>query len=107
METLRTMKTLAPVTDRLPVAEPILRSQRCGPAPPENPCHARMQPDDDRPASLPAPTRSPATSEGRVIFVFGTPPGVDALENILSDEDFWTLVSSLEHIAADRPRIAQ
>jgi hypothetical protein len=26
---------------------------------------------------------------------------------ILSDEDFWTLVSSWEHIAADRPRIAE
>ncbi len=43
MQTLGAMKTLAPVTDLPAVAEPILRSQRCGPAP-ENPCQARMQP---------------------------------------------------------------
>lgn len=46
-------------------------------------------------------------TENEAIFVFGTPDGVDTLERILSDEEFWLLVKSWEKIAAGRPRIAE
>jgi hypothetical protein len=41
------------------------------------------------------------------IFVFGLPDGPATLERILADEDFWTVVSSWERVAAGRPRVAE
>jgi hypothetical protein len=46
-------------------------------------------------------------SGDEVIFVFGSPVGANALELILSDNEFWDVVSSWEHIAAGRPRVAE
>jgi hypothetical protein len=46
-------------------------------------------------------------SDDEVIFVFGSLAGVDALELILNDDEFWAVVSSWEHIAAGRPRVAE
>jgi hypothetical protein len=45
-------------------------------------------------------------TDGEVIFVFGLPQGPETLERILSEEDFWSVVSAWEHIAAGPPRIA-
>ncbi len=45
-------------------------------------------------------------TDEEAIFVFGVPDGPATLERILADEDFWTVVSSWEHIAAGPPRLA-
>jgi hypothetical protein len=45
-------------------------------------------------------------TEAEVIFIFGIPDGPATLERILADEEFWTVVSSWEHIAAGPPRLA-
>jgi hypothetical protein len=45
-------------------------------------------------------------TNAEAIFVFGIPQGPATLERILSDEDFWSVVSSWEHIAAGPPRLA-
>lgn len=45
-------------------------------------------------------------TEEEVIFVFGVPEGPQTLERILADEDFWSVVSSWEHIAGGPPRPA-
>lgn len=45
-------------------------------------------------------------TDEEVIFVFGVPRGPKTLESILADEEFWSVVSSWEHIAAAPPRIA-
>jgi hypothetical protein len=45
-------------------------------------------------------------TDSEVIFVFGTPEGPKTLERILADEEFWSVVSSWEHIAAGPPRLA-
>ncbi|QEC48746.1 hypothetical protein FSW04_14975 [Baekduia soli] len=45
-------------------------------------------------------------TDNEAIFVFGLPDGPPALERILAEEDFWTVVSSWERIAAGPPRIA-
>ncbi len=46
-------------------------------------------------------------TDEEVIFVFGVPRGPRTLEAILSDEDFWSVISSWERIAAGPPRIAR
>jgi hypothetical protein len=45
-------------------------------------------------------------TDEEAIFVFGVPNGPQTLERILADEDFWSVVSSWEHIAAGPPRLA-
>ena len=45
-------------------------------------------------------------TDSEVIFVFGIPGGPAALERILADEEFWSVVSAWEHIAAGPPRLA-
>lgn len=45
-------------------------------------------------------------TDEEVIFVFGLPRGPQPLQAILSNEDFWSVVSAWEHIAAGPPRIA-
>lgn len=40
------------------------------------------------------------------IFVFGLPQGPSTLERVLADDEFWSVVSSWEHIAAGPPRLA-
>jgi hypothetical protein len=45
-------------------------------------------------------------TDAEAIFVFGVPQGPSTLERILADEDFWSVVSAWEQIAAGRPRIA-
>lgn len=46
-------------------------------------------------------------TDAEAIFVFGLPQGPQTLERILADEDFWSVVSSWEHIAAGPPRAAE
>ena len=46
-------------------------------------------------------------SGNEAIFVFGLEEGPASLERILAREDFWSVVSWWEHIAAGRPRIAE
>jgi hypothetical protein len=45
-------------------------------------------------------------TDEEVIFVFGVPNGPQTLEQILAHEDFWSVVSSWENIAAGPPRLA-
>jgi hypothetical protein len=45
-------------------------------------------------------------TDEEAIFVFGVPQGPQTLEAILADEEFWSVVSSWEHIAAGPPRLA-
>ena len=45
-------------------------------------------------------------TDEEVIFVFAVPRGPKTLETILSDEDFWSVVSAWESIAAGPPRLA-
>ena len=45
-------------------------------------------------------------TDAEVIFTFGIPEGPATLERILADEDFWSVVSAWEQIAAGPPRIA-
>ena len=45
-------------------------------------------------------------TDEEAIFVFGVPNGPQTLERILADEEFWSVVSSWEHIAAGPPRLA-
>ena len=46
-------------------------------------------------------------TDNEVIFIFGSPPGVDALERILDNEEFWDVVGSWERIADGHPRVAE
>ena len=46
-------------------------------------------------------------TDSEVIFIFGSPAGVDALDQILESEDFWDVVGSWERIADGRPRVAE
>jgi len=45
-------------------------------------------------------------TDEEAIFVFGVPNGAQTLERILTDEEFWSVVSSWEHIASGPPRLA-
>jgi len=45
-------------------------------------------------------------TDAEAIFVFGVPNGPATLERVLADEEFWSVVSSWEHIAAGPPRLA-
>jgi hypothetical protein len=45
-------------------------------------------------------------TDEEAIFVFGVPEGPKTLERILADEEFWSVVSSWEHIAGGPPRLA-
>ena len=45
-------------------------------------------------------------TDEEAIFVFGVPNGPATLERILADEEFWSVVSSWEHIASGPPRLA-
>ena len=46
-------------------------------------------------------------TDAEAIFVFGLPQGAQTLERILADEEFWSVISSWEHIAAGPPRVAE
>jgi len=45
-------------------------------------------------------------TDSEAIFVFGLPQGPATLEQVLADEEFWSVVASWEHIAAGPPRLA-
>jgi len=41
-----------------------------------------------------------------VVFVFESPDARPALERILSEPDFWSVLHPWEHLLADQPRVA-
>lgn len=45
-------------------------------------------------------------TDREAIFVFETEAGVQALERILAEPDFWDVVSAWEHCASEEPRVA-
>lgn len=45
-------------------------------------------------------------TDAETIFVFGLPEGPATLERVLAEDEFWSVVSSWEHIAAGPPRLA-
>jgi hypothetical protein len=46
-------------------------------------------------------------TDSEAIFVFGIPHGAQTLDRILADEEFWSVLSSWEHIAGGPPRAAE
>jgi hypothetical protein len=46
-------------------------------------------------------------TDDEAVFVFGLEHGPESLERVLASEDFWSVVSWWEHIAAGRPRLAE
>lgn len=45
-------------------------------------------------------------TDSEAIFVFGLRDGPAGLEQILAEEDFWSVVRPWEHLAAAAPRVA-
>ena len=46
-------------------------------------------------------------TEREAVFVFETVEGVETLERILADPEFWDVVSAWEHCASEEPRIGR
>lgn len=44
--------------------------------------------------------------ESEVVFVFETEQSLTTLDKVLAEPDFWSLVSSWEHLTAGEPRLA-
>jgi hypothetical protein len=58
------------------------------------------------PASLGLVRHRVFVTEREAVFVFESIGGLDSLERILAEPDFWTVLPGWEHVVAGEPRLA-